>query len=63
LIDLVVAGNKADLEDQRVVETEEGMSFAEENGIVFMETSAKNATNIRNIFVEIGEIDFMFEDI
>ena len=51
---VALAGNKADLEDQRVVETEEGRAFAEENGIIFLETSAKNATNIRQIFVDIA---------
>ena len=37
---IIVVGTKIDLEDMRNVSSEEGRDFAEENGILFMETSA-----------------------
>ncbi|CAM9810131.1 unnamed protein product, partial [Chrysoparadoxa australica] len=52
---IALAGNKADLEGRREVETEEARQYAQENGIIHMETSAKNALNIRNIFMEIAQ--------
>jgi len=49
------AGNKADLESRRKVEFEEANSYAEENGIFHIETSAKNANNVKELFVEIAK--------
>ena len=47
----MLVGNKADLsESSRVVETEEGRSLAEKEGLLFIETSAKDATNIKKAF-------------
>ena len=42
-ITMILIGNKKDLEDRREVRFEEGESFARENGIMFLETSAKTA--------------------
>ncbi|KAG0752665.1 hypothetical protein G6F24_013442 [Rhizopus arrhizus] len=48
---IMLVGNKADLsESRREVETEEGRSLAEEEGLLFIETSAKDATNIDTAF-------------
>lgn len=33
---------------------QEGQKYADENGLFFMETSAKNAQNVNEIFYEIG---------
>ena len=33
---------------------QEAHEYAEENGILHMETSAKNATNVKGLFQEIG---------
>lgn len=52
---IALAGNKADLSNLRVVEYEEAKLYAEENGLLFMETSAKTAMNVNEIFLEIGE--------
>ena len=49
------AGNKADLEGRRKVSFEEANLYAEENGILHMETSAKNANNVKSLFVEIAK--------
>ncbi len=66
-ISIVLVGNKNDLESQREVSTEEGIDFAEKNGLAFYETSAKTAQNIDHCFdylidqinkrIDIGEIN------
>ena len=35
--------------------TEEGAKFAEENGLIFLETSAKTAANVEEAFVKTAE--------
>ncbi|KAL9247961.1 hypothetical protein vseg_021330 [Gypsophila vaccaria] len=52
---MVLAGNKADLEEQRSVPAEEPQTYAEENGLFYMETSAKTAQNVNEIFYEIAK--------
>ncbi len=51
---IALAGNKSDLGARRTVEYEEANAYAEENGLLFMETSAKNANNVNEIFLAIG---------
>ncbi|XP_020110104.1 ras-related protein RHN1-like isoform X2 [Ananas comosus] len=51
---MALVGNKADLETKRKVEAEEGMQYAEENGLYFLETSAKTAQNINELFYEMA---------
>ena len=36
---------------------QEANSFADENGLLFMETSAKNAMNVNEIFMAIGNVN------
>ena len=49
-----LAGNKVDLSANRKVSTEEGSEFAKQKNFIFFETSAKNSTNIKEIFQSIG---------
>jgi len=51
---IALAGNKSDLANRRMVEYDEASSYAEENSLLFMETSAKNANNVNEIFLEIA---------
>ena len=48
---IMLIGNKSDLEHRRAVSTKEGEAFAEENGLVFLETSAKSATNVETVSI------------
>lgn len=52
---LLLVGNKCDQEDQRKVTVEEGQKLADSLGFVFLETSAKTALNIDNVFIEISK--------
>lgn len=51
---MALAGNKADMAAKRKVEPEEAETYAKENGLFFMETSAKTAQNVNELFYEIG---------
>lgn len=46
----MLVGNKKDLDDIRSISIEEGKSLAEEHGLFFMETSAKDSTNVKTAF-------------
>ena len=48
---MVLVGNKVDLEDKREVTSEEGSLYAQKNGMLFFETSAKTGKNIEEIFM------------
>ena len=54
-ITIMLIGNKADLENSRVVSTEEGKAFAEKNGIFFYETSSKTAQNVDEAFINVAK--------
>lgn len=43
---IMLIGNKSDLEHRRAVSTKEGEVFAQQNGLIFLETSAKSASNV-----------------
>lgn len=47
---VVLVGNKSDLEDERVVSTERGKQLAEQMGLEFFEASAKDNANVKAVF-------------
>ena len=47
---ILLVGNKCDLEDERKVSFQEGKDFADNNGIKFIETSAKTNQNVDEAF-------------
>lgn len=49
-IAIALAGQKSDLEARREVSTEEAEKWANQNGLPFLETSAKNDFNVERIF-------------
>ncbi|XP_078123251.1 ras-related protein Rab-25-like isoform X1 [Sander vitreus] len=50
---VMLVGNKRDLDTLRTVPTEEAKDFAEKRGLMFMETSALDSTNVENAFHEV----------
>ncbi|KAE8219253.1 hypothetical protein CF319_g7023 [Tilletia indica] len=52
---IALAGNKLDLAaTRRAVPTEEARAFADEEGLLFLETSAKDASNVSELFTSIA---------
>eukprot|EP01125_Pyxidicula_operculata_P006456 TRINITY_DN2237_c0_g1_i3.p1 TRINITY_DN2237_c0_g1~~TRINITY_DN2237_c0_g1_i3.p1 ORF type:complete len:182 (+),score=2.03 TRINITY_DN2237_c0_g1_i3:47-592(+) len=49
-VPMVLVGSKCDLEDQRVITTEQGQKLAQEFGCPFFEASAKTHAHIREAF-------------
>jgi len=49
---IMLIGNKCDLEHRRQVSPDEGKKFADENGLMFLETSAKTAHNVEEAFLK-----------
>ena len=54
-LSVTLVGNKSDLESNRAVSFEEGASFAKDNGIGFLESSALKGENISESFQETAE--------
>ena len=54
----LVAGNKCDLKDCRVVSSRQGLEYARSRGCGFMETSAREMVNIEETFAREGSLLF-----
>ena len=52
---LCLVGNKCDVSDKdRQITTQKGKSFAQENDMIFFETSAKTGEGIKELFTELA---------
>ena len=49
-VQLILVGNKSDLEDKRVISFERGQNLAKENHMLFFETSALNGNGVEEAF-------------
>jgi Ras-related protein Rap-1A/Ras-related protein Rap-1B len=49
-VPMILVGNKCDLNDQRVITTDQGADLAKKFGCAFLEASAKTRTNVEQIF-------------
>ena len=60
---ICLVGNKIDLEDKRVITTEEGEKYAKDNNILFFEVSAKTGKGVVELFNKVigGAMDKVFE--
>lgn len=54
-VPMLLIGNKSDLGENREVSKEEGKILADSLGIQFLETSAKDATNVEEAFLSLSE--------
>lgn len=50
---VMLVGNKSDLRHLRAVSTEDAQTFAEREGLYFIETSALESTNVENAFKQV----------
>ena len=57
----VLVGNKTDLEDQRCVNKNEAQKIAQEHGMEYFETSARNNENIQEVMFYI--MDKVYENL
>eukprot|EP00042_Codosiga_hollandica_P034266 m.238855 g.238855 ORF g.238855 m.238855 type:complete len:152 (-) comp54363_c2_seq2:209-664(-) len=59
---MVVVGNKSDLVSERVISTTEASALAEKIGCPYIETSAKEARNIEEVFFEMVRVIRWFKN-
>ncbi|KAG5501425.1 hypothetical protein JKF63_03238 [Porcisia hertigi] len=53
-VNKILVGNKCDLVTKKVVDTQMAQDFANSLGIPFLETSAKNSTNVEEAFMQMA---------
>ena len=52
---IIILGNKNDLEENRVINKDDAISYAKEENVLYIETSPKTGENIQNAINEISE--------
>ncbi len=52
-IPMIIVANKVDLEESRVVDTEEGREYAEETGCLYVESSALTGENVEKAYTDL----------
>jgi Ras-related protein Rab-4B len=55
---IILVGNKSDLESEREVTFIEASRFAQENNLMFLETSALHGTNVEEVFLKCARTIF-----
>jgi len=53
---LIIVGNKCDLDDKRQISKETAEAFAKQEGCLYLETSARDDTNVELVFQEIARL-------
>lgn len=53
---VILVGNKSDMENERVVTYDRGKQLADQLGLEFFETSAKENINVKNVFERLVDI-------
>ena len=53
---MILVGNKTDLQSERQVSTETGAEWAAMNDMPFIETSAKDISNVSQAFIQLAEL-------
>jgi len=54
-VEKILIGNKCDLVDKKVIETEQGQALATEYGMSFYEASARTGHNVQESFFHIAK--------
>lgn len=53
---VILVGNKCDMEDERVISADRGKQLADQLGLEFFETSAKENINVKAVFERLVDI-------
>ena len=53
---MILVGNKCDMEDERIISYERGKQLADQLGVEFFETSAKENINVKAVFERLVDI-------
>ena len=51
----ILVGTKCDCDDQKEIPYKEGQKYAKNNGAIYFETSAKDGTNVEEMFQQLAD--------